>query len=331
MTHHRIQQIDQENQGLPAARNAGLSVAKGEFVNFLDADDLLLPNMLKRMVQKLNENTSIGAVYCGCIFFDPKIQDKSWVWFRHYEDGILFQEMAHRNLFPCHTILLRRAILENVGLFDCSLKHCHDWDLWLRVVRAGTSFGSISEPLVIYRMLPVSLSRSSLTFFQAGKEVISRAHALDRRVKKPVPELVQGCKCGSKDSSHLAWLLHCVGLAIAKGDEVKACELFEANVGSEDPQTTVNEMPAMRFSLWFGTGVPKGRWDVLWPRISRPLLQFLLRQEERLEAPGFAMQCVLQIVGWHELQRKANPETWYTRELLRALKKRIWTYNPQKG
>ena len=58
----RIQLIEQENQGPSAARNLGLAVAKGKFVNFLDADDLLLPDMLQRMVQKLDGPASTA---CG--------------------------------------------------------------------------------------------------------------------------------------------------------------------------------------------------------------------------------------------------------------------------
>lgn len=316
----RIRHIDQENQGPSAARNAGLAMAKGEFVNFLDADDVLLPNMLKRMVSKLRDDTSIGAVNCGWICGDPQLKDLSWSSSLD-EEGQLFEQLAHHNLFPCHSIVLRCEILGNVGAFDCFLPdcHCEDRDLWLRVARAGTRFGRISEPLVIYRMNPVSLSRSPLRHFQAGREVIYRGHRPDPRVKRPAPEFEQGCGCDMKEAI-LKFLIRCVGFAIAKGDIAGASELLETVLAEECLEITPRDMRAMTNSLWFGTAIPKGNWGELWSRVSRPLLQFLLNEEERLGKPGFAIESIL--AQWYELGPKFKPEAIPWRELARGLHKK---------
>ena len=297
----RIVQIDQENQGLPGARNSGLAVARGEYVNFLDADDLLLPNMLQNTVCKLRDNPSLAAVYCSWIFSDAYVKDMSWIVSVKYE-GQIFPTLAHKNLFPCHSILLRRMVLENVGIFDCSLRHCHDWDHWLRVARAGGRFVCVSTPLVIYRMAPESMSRNPFTFFKAGKEVIRRGHNSDPRVKIPAAEFAQGCNCPMKEVI-LEWCIHCVGFAIGQGDAVQASQLFETCLEGGDFHVTPKMMGAIVNVLWFAAAIPQGHWEALWPRISRPLLEFLLRAEEHLETPGFAMQCLLEIIGW----RKPKP------------------------
>lgn len=316
----RIRQIDQENQGLPRARNAGLSVAKGKFFNFLDADDLLLPNMLKRMVHKLNDNPMIGAVHCGMILSDSELQDLSWSKsFRG--EGQLFIKLTHANPFPCHSILFHRKILENVGLFDCSLKHCHDWDLWLRVARAGTHFGRVPEPLVIYRMMPVSLSRNPSSFFEAKKEVIFRGHRPDPRVIKPATKFEHGCKCTMKEAI-LKHLIGSVGIAITQGNAIQASELLETTFENEDFHLTIKHIKSIIDALWLGAAVPKGNWNALWPKISRPLLQFFLIQEERLGIPGFAIQCIIEGVGWHKLKQK-YVEKLSGRELLFALGKKV--------
>ncbi len=317
----RIRQIDQENQGLPGARNTGLSAAKGKYVNFLDADDLLMPHMLKRMVMKLNGDTMLGAVHCGTILGDPELQDLSWS--KSFQgEGQIFEILAHTNPFPCHTILIRRDILENAGLFDCSLRHCHDWDLWLRVARAGTYFGRVPESLVIYRMMPVSLSRNPQTFFRARKEVIFRGHGMDPRVKNATTQFLQGCECSMKEAI-LKNLIGCVAIAIAQGNAVQASELLETTFEEESFHLTPVHVKSIIDALWLGAAVPKGNWITLWPRIRRPLLKFLLRQEERLESPGFSMQCILESIDWRKFPGIYAPEKMPSHELLSALQKKI--------
>src|SRR6476646_4858301 len=65
MADARVKVITQENQGVGAARNAGLAMAAGEYVNFLDADDLLEPEKLAEQGAVLDENPAIDCVLCG--------------------------------------------------------------------------------------------------------------------------------------------------------------------------------------------------------------------------------------------------------------------------
>ena len=291
----RIRMIEQDNQGLAAARNAGISSVGGEFICFLDADDVLLPTMLETLVHKFGQSHQFGAIYCGWIQSDPELRDRSWVVAPTCE-GRLFHQLSHRNLFPCHSIMLRRETLENVGFFDCTLKHCHDWDLWTRVARTGLCFGCVHEPLVIYRMVPHSLSRTPRSFFDAGREVILRAHAPDDRVLHALPEFADGCAC-NPDRPLAEWAISCVGHALSIGDVEAAHDLFEEVRKMRGEPTTPADTAGIVPSLWFGAGVPYGSWEQLWARVGRSLLRFLVEQEERLNRPGFAMQTLDEIVG----------------------------------
>lgn len=317
----RVHCVAQENRGLPAARNTGLACAKGEFVNFLDADDLLFPEMLQKMVQKLVLNSSFGAASCGWIWADSTLDDLNWKISSSHQ-GQLFGKLAHGNLFPCHAVLLRRKILEQTGEFDCSLKHCHDWDLWLRVARAGIEFISISEPLVIYRMLPHSLSRNPESLCCAGKEVICRGHRADPRVKNPAAGFVQGCQCLNVELPLRNWLLYCVGLAIAQGDPVQASALFESTFNNGNIFISPKIMKALTHALYFGTATPTCNRDSLPAQTGRTLLEFLLIQEERLELPGFALQSVLEMFEVDSLPLKSDPENMSLRALLMAFKRK---------
>jgi len=310
----RVRRINPQGKGKSLAVNAGIGVASGRFINLLCADDTLLPNMLEVMVQKLEKDPSVGAVHCGWIWSDPQMKDLTWIRKPPKHKGQIFEEMAHIPLFPIHSVLFQSEVLQNVDVLDSSLKHCEDWDLWLRMGRAGVRFGRVCEPLVICRMLPNSSSRNPVESWEDGLEVIKRAHAPDPRVKQSDPRFAQGCACSMKEPI-LRWLLTCVARAIAKGDTDQAVQLLETGIEEYNLKITVNEMGLMRNHLWYAAAVPPGNWEKLWPSISRSLLQFLLRAEERLATPGFAMQCLLEIIGWH----KPMPG----RELISALRKKI--------
>lgn len=320
----RIRKVDQENQGLAGARNAGLLFARGQFVNFLDADDLLLPTMLQRMLERLREDESIGAVHCAWIYTDPKAEDRNWVC--SIPSGPdLFYRLAHRNTFACHSILFRRSSLENAGDFDVTLRHCHDWDLWLRVARTGIRFGWISEPLVLYRMMPGSLSRNPFSFFEAGSEIIYRGHRRDPRVINASLEFVGGCKCNETESARLSWLMVCVGLAVGAGHPEQASLLMEKTLACSNVTITPETLGAMRHALWFSARVSPWNWDALCRQVGRSLLVFLLREEERLKVPGFAMESLRELLKPREKPNKPGLELekvggWV---LLKELRKRV--------
>lgn len=321
----RIHCVTQENRGLPVARNTGLSIVKGEFVSFLDADDLFMPEMLHKMVDKLRLDRSSGVVSCGWIYSDFSIRDLSWKIYCNHQ-GQLFEKLAHGNLFACHAVLLRRGILEQVGVFDCSLRHCHDWDLWLRVARSGVRFTCIPEPMVIYRMTPQSLSRNAATFYLAGKEVICRGHQPDPRVKDPDAQFIVGCRCSNIELPLRDWLIQCVGLAIAQGNSVQASALFESNYITHGNAPIHPEvMRGLTPALYYGSAIPAGNWDDLYVRVGRALLEFLLRQEERLGVPGFAVQSVLQMFKLDGTPTESNVESMNVRELIRVLLRKAMT------
>ena len=287
----RIRHISQENLGLGEARNSGLKLAGGEFVVFLDADDILLPTMLERSLGVFHGDTTLDAVHCGWIFSDAPMQDRSWIE-EATPQGDYFEKLAHGNLFPCHALVSRREIVERVGCFDGALKHCHDWDLWSRIARLGARFGCVSEPLVVYRMLPVSLSRRPRTFYDAGKEVIRRAHGADPRLAASSAEKLRTCAC-SMQASLRNWGLRCAGSAVAQGKVDEALDLLLDSPGANGWVPSLEEMAQVVGALWFSAAVPPGKWDELWRRTGRHLLDFAVEMEKRTGVSGSALMLLL--------------------------------------
>jgi glycosyltransferase involved in cell wall biosynthesis len=148
----RIRLFQQPNAGPAAARNTGAQRAAGEYLLFLDADDMLAPTLIERAAAILREDPTVGFVYTGIRLFG---QD------RHDWPSIPFDMrlLALDNYVPPHA-LVRRAAWQQVGGFDTarSLWAFEDWDFWLRVAAAGWLGRHIAEPLVRYRRHGRSLS-----------------------------------------------------------------------------------------------------------------------------------------------------------------------------
>jgi len=141
--------IQQNNRGVSAARNAGISAASGRYIAFLDSDDLWLPQKLTRQVQFFNLRPEALICQTEEIWMrdgrrvNPKL--------RHQKlSGMIFEPSLHLCLVSPSAVMIRRSLFEEVGLFDESLPACEDYDLWLRVSCRYPVY-LIPTPLIIKR------------------------------------------------------------------------------------------------------------------------------------------------------------------------------------
>lgn len=129
----RITVIIQPNRGVSAARNAGIGAAGGTLIAFLDSDDSWLPH-------KLQVQTDFFAAYPAAMW-----QQTAEMWVRNGRrvnpkarhaklTGHIFQESLELCLISPSAVMLRRELLDEVGLFDEDLPVCEDYDLWLRIL-----------------------------------------------------------------------------------------------------------------------------------------------------------------------------------------------------
>ncbi len=179
----RVRLISQENQGVSVARNTGIKMAQGEFIAFLDADDLWLPNKLALHVQHLSANPNIGLSFARVEFmtFDGKPTRKySNPPFKNITAKKLYEE--NPAVTPSNA-LFRRMALQKVGGFDGELSGMADSELLLRVKCHGWQVEGIDEVLVLYR---TNLAGMSSQLYKMEEDW----NLLSQKVNAYAPELI---------------------------------------------------------------------------------------------------------------------------------------------
>jgi len=134
----RIKLINQENRGGNAARNRGWREARGAFVIFCDADIVMRPDMLAKMLAALREHPEASYAYASFKF--------GWKLFRLWP----FDAAKLRQMNYIHTTSLIRR--EHFPGFDESIRRLQDWDLWLTMLEQGHT--GVWIPEVLFRAIP---------------------------------------------------------------------------------------------------------------------------------------------------------------------------------
>jgi glycosyltransferase involved in cell wall biosynthesis len=154
----RVRLISQANQGLPGARNTGITEAKGAYIAFLDADDLWAPTKLEKQVQCLDAKPGVGLVYAWTLLIDRHGNSTGTVTAAQVEGNVWEKLLLGDVVGSGSAAMVRRSCFDRVGLFDPQLTSIEDCDMWVRIA-ADYPFAVIKEVLVYYRQHPTSMSR----------------------------------------------------------------------------------------------------------------------------------------------------------------------------
>jgi GT2 family glycosyltransferase len=151
-TDPRIRYLRQENRGPSAARNAGLAATSGEFVQFLDADDLLGPCKLEHQLHLFSEHPGVDIVYGDARYFLDGEMPTGTIpgpdrWIEMPPLGgvsgaaeLVLPALLRDNIMVVQAPLIRRSVLDRVGGFATRRRRMEDWDCWLRCALAGATF-----------------------------------------------------------------------------------------------------------------------------------------------------------------------------------------------
>ena len=205
-----VRYVYQENQGLCGARNTGMRLAQGEFLVFLDADDLLSPGTLFLQTQNLHKHPEASISMCSNQLFtttEPGEALRDSGGFPVISKDF-FVRLCRANIAPVHAHMIRRNVAMTIGFFDTEYRVLEDYNYWLRCAAAGHSFAFAQRGIALYRQHASSLSATQ-----------SRMYAYERRMRLFVHALLQADKHYSPEVRGEAWLAHCnrcLLLAIAR-------------------------------------------------------------------------------------------------------------------
>ena len=146
----RVRYLWQQRQGPSTARNTGLSATRSDYVQLLDADDMLEPDKLRAHIEYLDANPDVDIVYGDATSFgghrDPGSISPFGLGPPTGRGLEVIERLITRNPLVVEAPLLRRSALDRAGSFSVSLGYLEDWDLWTRCALAGVSFAAFAPP-----------------------------------------------------------------------------------------------------------------------------------------------------------------------------------------
>ncbi|HEX7997645.1 MAG TPA: glycosyltransferase family A protein [Pyrinomonadaceae bacterium] len=168
--------LRQENRGLSGARNSGIRAARAPFIALLDGDDLWEPQFLDAMLAELQRDPTLDVLYSDALYFGDTPEAGRTYMELHPSSGEVTVEaiLTQRcNVISC--IVARREIMLRAGLFDESLRSSEDFDMWLRILKAGGRINYLRQPLMRYRRHRASLSSDPVWMCRHILQVLDKA------------------------------------------------------------------------------------------------------------------------------------------------------------
>ena len=181
----QIKLLRQQKQGAAAARNLGIRQAQGEYIAFLDADDLWLPEKLERQVDCII-NKKVAWVTCKATFFDHRSGRTLPAYSVGLFEGDVLEKLFLENFILSPTPIVKKSIFSEVGYFNEApeARIGEDWDMWLRIA-ARHPLGVVRQNLALKREHPGSMMQS----VSAAEKLHIQLAAIERAVSREADRL----------------------------------------------------------------------------------------------------------------------------------------------
>ena len=224
----KIKYYYQNNEGLSGARNSGINQSQGEWVAFLDADDVWHSDKLSKQMDIVEKNSNIGIVHSDIWHWNAGDNNKTFVDSEREKcSGFCYYELLERNRILPSAAVVKKKCFDKVGLFDKGLRSVEDWDMWLRISRYyRISF--IPERLVDYRVHDQALTKNELTmrkseFAVLKKTIESDPGLIDKQMRKNIRK-------------RLSRMAYGVGYLYYDSEDYKSAKKYFRNAVNMDPK-----------------------------------------------------------------------------------------------
>ncbi len=169
----------EKNGGLSNARNTAGSMATGDFIAFLDSDDIWLSDKLEKQIAYHKKYPNVLISHTGFENFTGEtILHKNWanrfVEYFYKKQGSLLPQLLYKNTIGVLTVMVRKDVFLEAGKFDVNLWGLEDQDLWIRLARRGVHFGYLPQVLARYRINPHGMMSNVGKYKRAYKSLLKK-------------------------------------------------------------------------------------------------------------------------------------------------------------
>lgn len=191
ISHPRLRQVFlNKNQGRPFARNTVVENMKGEYLLWLDDDDVLLKQALSSQWRTAISNPQADIIFCNLISCDEKLNPLALKEYKNLPEGREAAMMVFDNIVPNPCTLIKRSLFSRVGGYRAEFPRAQDYDFWARAAAIGATFRHNPEALILYRTHPGSAStREALAKNWPYHAAIARNIFASANIEKLFPNL----------------------------------------------------------------------------------------------------------------------------------------------
>jgi len=178
----RLKFIKKSGYGISAARNYGVKIAEGDFIAFLDGDDVFMSDKISRQIRYLTDHTDCEICYTNMIYFNSATQKEVETTYYLFS-GDIFYYIKRNNFIHPSAVMARRSVFDKV-LFDERLITHEDWEFFFRLAAGGVRFALIPEALSKIRVRERSISTDTKGMDNTRREVGLLARKYWKEFKK---------------------------------------------------------------------------------------------------------------------------------------------------
>ncbi|MFH2138510.1 MAG: glycosyltransferase [Candidatus Omnitrophota bacterium] len=187
-----IKYIWQPNKGVAFARNEGIKKSTGEFVAFLDSDDSWISNKLEKQMKLFTENEQTGLVYSD--YFREEYGERqpqtTFQWKKAYRGDVLL-ELLQSYFVRTSTVVVKKSLIQRVGLFDQRMSPSEDYDMWLRLAQV-CCFDYVDDPLVIFRINKEGISKRDPVYSTLTHLAVLKKFKSNNKISKQMNKIITG-------------------------------------------------------------------------------------------------------------------------------------------
>ncbi|MDE2027102.1 MAG: glycosyltransferase [Candidatus Omnitrophica bacterium] len=169
----RILYLKTSQLGQPHALNVGIRNAQGEYVAFADSDDLWAPEKLELQIKYLQDNPQVDAVYGDAVEFNKNGVLRDSYKRSVFDPNNMFESLIRTNRVPFPTVVCKKAVLFDIGLFDETLTTCNDSDLLIRIAYQY-KIGFIDRILLRIRKHETNISSNPIRQFENNLRILGK-------------------------------------------------------------------------------------------------------------------------------------------------------------